>query len=311
MKNTGRVNFEKHRALLKDKLQQLMPETGDYPSAVKGLALYRRHGATDPKPVMYKPVIVVIFQGGKYVRIGADEYIYGQSSYFVAGVDMPASSAMLDSSPGKPFLSLALDLDKSLIAQIAAEVPPAPAKPGPARGAMVAAIDCELLDAFLRLLELLEKPEQISLLSPLIIKEIHYRLLAGPFGRRLRDICTQGTADNQISRAVGWLRDNFDQALSVDELARQANMAVSTFHKHFKEITALSPLQYQKRLRLEEARRLMLSLDYDASRASQTVGYESLPQFTREYKRLFGDPPRRDVIRMKGALDRFGETAVP
>ena len=167
------------------------------------------------------------------------------------------------------------------------------------KGLSVADVDPDILHAFLRLVELLEKPEQIPILGPLIVREIHYRLLIGPQGEFLRRLNTLGTQSNQIAQAITWLRDNYREPLQVDKLAQKVNMATSTFHRHFKEVTTLSPLQFHKRLRLYEAKRLMLTESKDASSASLAVGYESPTQFNREYKRLFGEPPHRDVMRMR------------
>lgn len=310
MKSVPRVDLEKSRSTLKDKLLDLMPEAGEYPAPFGCAVLHRVHTTMNTRPAVLKPVVVVIAQGQKCVRTEQDEYTYGESSYFIVGVDIPTTCAMKEPSPENPFLSMVLDLDRGLIAQIAAEVPPTPGgQDAASRGAMVADLDSDLIDAFLRLVELVERPEQATMLAPLIIKEIHYRLMSGPYGSQLRAINTFGTPSNQISQAVGWLRDNYKQPLQVDELARHVSMGTSTFHKRFKEITTLSPLQYQKRLRLEEAQRLMLTQDYDASRACVAVGYENLAQFNREYKRLYGEPPRRDIVRMKHTLGEFGHAA--
>lgn len=310
MKNTARVDLEKSRVTLKEKLLDLMPEAGEYFAPFGGAVLHRVHTTMNARPTVLKPVVVVIAQGEKCVRTEQAEYIYGESSYFIVGVDMPSTCAMKETSPENPFLSMVLDLDRGLIAQIAAEIPPTPGSHDAASGgAMVADLDSDLIDAFLRLVELVERPEQAAMLAPLVIKEIHYRLIAGPYGNQLRAINTVGTLSNQIAQAVGWLRDNYKQPLQVDELARLVNMGTSTFHKHFKWITSLSPLQYQKRLRLEEAQRLMLTQGFDASSACVAVGYENMAQFNREYKRLYGDPPRRDIVRMKQTVGEHGHTA--
>ena len=232
--------------------------------------------------------------------LGSEEYCYGENQCLVAGVDMPSSFYVTDASPERPFLALCLDLDKYLITRLAAEVPP-PCATGACsyKGLSVADVDPDILHAFLRLIELLEKPEQIPILGPLIVREIHYRLLIGPQGEFLRRLNTLGTQSNQIAQAITWLRDNYREPLQVDKLAQKVNMATSTFHRHFKEVTTLSPLQFHKRLRLYEAKRLMLTESKDASSASLAVGYESPTQFNREYKRLFGEPPHRDVMRMR------------
>lgn len=214
----------------------------------------------------------------------------------VTGVDMPAINYVTGASPEKPFLGVFINLDKYLIAQLAADIPPSSRlENGSYKGMAVAEVDPDVLDAFLRLTELLDKPKQIPVLAPMIIREIHYRLLIGPQGERLRMINTLGTQSNQIAKIITWLRDNYKEPVQVDELAGKVNMATSTFHRRFREVTTLSPLQFQKRLRLYEAQRLMLSENEDAATAGLTVGYESPTQFNREYKRLFGGPPYRHV----------------
>jgi len=213
-------------------------------------------------------------------------------------VDMPSSSFITAASPERPFLAVSLLLDKVLITRLAAETPlPSSLGKDSHKGISVASVDPDVLDAFLRLVELLGKPEQIPVLAPLIIREIHYRLLIGPQGGHLRRLNTFGTQSNQIAQAITWLRENFKKPLLVDELAQKVHMATSTFHRHFKEVTTLSPLQFHKRLRLFEAQRLMLAENENASTAGLAVGYESPTQFNREYKRLFGEPPHRDVVR--------------
>jgi transcriptional regulator GlxA family with amidase domain len=215
-------------------------------------------------------------------------------------VDIPSANHVITASPEKPFLAVTLGLDKYLITQLAAEIPPS-SRPGnnSYKGMAVAEVDPDVMDAFLRLVELLEKPEQIPVLAPMFIREIHYRLLIGPQGERLRMVNTLGTQINQIARTLTWLRDNYKAPLQVDELARKANMATSTFHRHFRQVTTISPLQFQKHLRLYEAQRLMLVENEDAAIAAMAVGYESSTQFNREYKRMFGEPPHRHVNRLR------------
>lgn len=296
---TSRLDLATAQTQLKRRLMDLVPDVGDWPTGVPGFTLYRRNTPDDPQPVVYKPVLILVAQGAKWARIGTEEYNYGEGDCFIAGVEMPVISCMHGITPERPFVSLSLDIDKTIIAQSAAEVPLPGLQEGEAcRGAAVHRIDADLLDAMLRLLELAGKPEMIAALSPLIIKEIHYRLLMGPFGNQLRAICTFGSQSNQISRAIDWLKDNYSVPLQVEELARQVHMATSTFHKHFKSMTSLSPLQYQKQLRLTEAQRLMVVEKLDASQAGLSVGYESQAQFNREYKRQFGEPPLRDVKRL-------------
>lgn len=183
------------------------------------------------------------------------------------------------------------------------EMPPASEKQsGRGGGLSIGELDADLLQCFLRLVELLDKPEQIRIRAPMVIREIHYLLLAGPQGESLRQLNTLGTQSNMIAQAISWLKDNYKEPLHVDELARRANMSSSTFHRHFKEITGLSPLQFHKQLRLHEAQRLMVLENRKASSVSLLVGYESDTQFNREYKRLFGEPPYRDKLQRQTFL---------
>jgi len=300
MAQKNRIGLAKANYLLKEKMLRWMPEPGLYPTAIKGLQIARHHDAKEIQNCIYRPLVAVIVQGTKRSVIGSEVYQYGENHCLVVGVDIPSANHSIVASPGQPFLAVALDLDKYLITQLAAEIPPS-SRPGnnAYKGMAVAEVDPDVMDAFLRLVELLEKPEQISVLAPMIIREIHYRLLIGPQGERLRMVNTLGSQSNQIARTIGWLRDNYKEPLQVDELAKKANMATSTFHRHFRQVTTLSPLQFQKCLRLYEAQRLMLVENEDAAIASLAVGYESPTQFNREYKRLFGEPPHRHVNRLR------------
>jgi AraC-like DNA-binding protein len=300
MREINRARLARANNLLKEKLLRWLPEPGRYPTAIEGFMIARRHDAKELENCVYKPLVAVVIQGSKRYVIGSEEYRYGENHCLVIGVDIPSANHVLVASPEKPFLAVTLDLDKYLITQLAAEIPPSSRfENGSYKGVAVAEVDPDVLDAFLRLVELLDKPEQIPVLAPMIIREIHYRLLIGPQGERLRMINTLGTQSNQITKSITWLRENYKEALQVDELARKANMATSTFHRHFRQVTTLSPLQFQKRLRLYEAQRLMLTENEDATIAALAVGYESPTQFNREYKRMFGEPPHRHVSQLR------------
>ncbi len=300
MTENNHTRLVKTNSLLKEKLLRRLPEPGRYPTAIEGFMISRRHDAKELENCVYKPLVAVVLQGTKRSVIGSEEYRYGENHCLVIGVDLPSANHLLFASPEKPFLAVTLDLDKYLITQLAAEIPPSSRfENGSHRGIAVAEVDPDVLDAFLRLVELLDRPEQIPVLAPMIIREIHYRLLIGPQGELLRMLNTLGTQSNQIARSISWLRDNYKEPLQVDELARRVNMATSTFHRHFRQVTTLSPLQFQKRLRLYEAQRLMLVENEDASIAALAVGYESATQFNREYKRQFGEPPYRHVSQMR------------
>jgi len=300
MIESDRAALVRTNNLLKEKLLRWMPGSGDYPTAIEGLTIFRRDKANQLENCFYKPLVAVIVQGFKRSVIGSEEYRYGENHCLVAGVDMPCVNYVTDASPQQPFLGLFVDLDKYLITQLAAEIPPSSRLGnGFYKGMSVTKVDLDVLGAFLRLAELLDKPDQIPILAPMIIREIHYRLLIGPQGEHLRMVNTLGTQSNQIAKTITWLRGNYKEPLRVDELAKEVNMATSTFHRHFRQLTTLSPLQFQKRLRLYEAQRLMLVEDEYADIAAQAVGYESPTQFNREYKRMFGDSPHRHVSRIR------------
>jgi AraC-type DNA-binding domain-containing proteins len=304
MAGEHRIDIDRAKELLKEHLFARLPQEGDYETGLTGVRIYRRDETSEPHTCFYQPMIVKMAQGCKRVVIGADEYRYGENDIMVTGVDMPGLGASCEATPDCPSLSINIDLDRNLIAQLALEIPCQTSEVGTVvRGIHVQPLDADLLDAFLRLTELFDSPDKLAVLGPMIVREIHYLLLIGPNGHRLRSFHALGSQANQVARAISWLKQNLAEAVQIEELAEKVNMAPSTFHRHFKGVTTLSPLQFQKRLRLHEAQRLMLIQNLDASRASAAVGYESLSQFTREYKRLFGDPPRKDVERLRtGAL---------
>ena len=287
---------------LKERLLRWLPQPGRVTTSIPGLFLSRRDVTNQAESCFYSPTVGIVVQGFKRSVIGNEEYQYGEGYCMMAGVDMPSVNHITVASPEKPFLALSIKLDRYLVTQLATEVPPNPkGNPGSYNGVVVSEVTFDILDAFLRLVGLLDTPERIPILAPMIIKEIHYGLLIGPQGGCLRLVSTLGTQTNQIAQAISWLRENYREVLQIEKLASQVNMAESTFHRHFRKVTGLSPLQFQKRLRLYEAQRLMLVEDKDAATAALHVGYESTTQFNREYKRQFGEPPHRDVSRMREA----------
>ncbi|CAK7032067.1 MAG: HTH-type transcriptional activator RhaS [Desulfovibrio sp.] len=294
-------------AILREKLLRRMPAPGTYPTPIPGFVLNRRDEVNIPENCWNKPILAMTVQGAKRVVVGTEEYRYGAGNCLLAGVDMPNLSYLTEASPENPYLVMTLELDSHLTTQLAAQIPPAKGagKTSTAGGSMggvaVMPTDPEILQAFGRMLDLLDTPEQIPLLAPLISREIHLLLLLGPQGELLKSLNTQGTQGNQIFQGINWLRDNFMQPLDVDDLARRLNMAPPTFRKHFKAVTSMSPTQYHKHLRLYEAQRRMLEDHEDVSKASYAVGYESLTQFNREYKRLFGDAPQRNVTQIQAS----------
>ena len=276
-------------------------------TAIPGLILARRIEPSEPISIMYEPRICVIAQGAKRVRLGDDAYVYDTHHFLLTSVDLPTFVQVIKASPEKPYLGLVLNIDQREISQLMVDSNLPPPRPQQSsRGMATGEVTLPLLAAFGRLIDLLDEPKDIPILAPVIEREIFYRLLVGDQGARLRQIAVVGSQSNQIARAIDWLKGNFTKPLRIDDLAAQVNMSTSTFHHHFRQVTAMSPLQYQKWLRLNEARRLMLAESQDATTAAFQVGYESPSQFSREYGRLFGAPPLRDItsLRLMAAPER-------
>ena len=285
---------------LKEKLLKWLPEQSRLETPIPGLALTRHDENTSAIRCFYTPMIALVVQGFKRSMIGDHEANYGELHCVTVGIDMPGVFHITDASPQAPFLSLSVKLDRRIITQLITEVPSiVTAQEGEVTPIVVDEAGKELLQVFSRLVELLDTPSRIPVLAPMIIREIHYYLLCGSQGKCLRLFNTNGTQANQIAQAISWLRENYTSPLRMEELARYVNMAPSTFNRHFKEVTSLSPLQFQKRLRLYEAERLMLLEGKDAGTAALMVGYESGSQFNREYKRQFGAPPRKDIAKKR------------
>src|SRR5574341_997438 len=240
-------------------------------TAIPGLILYQRATPTQPASAMYEPSVCVVAQGAKRVLLGDDAYVYDHQHFLITSVDLPTVVQIIKAS----------------------------------RGMAIGEVTLSLLTSIQRLVDLLSEPKDIPILAPIIQREISYRLLVSDQGARLRQMASAGSQSQQIARAIDWLKVNFMRPMRIDDLAAQVNMSTSTFHHHFRQVTAMSPLQYQKWLRLNEARRLMLAESQDATTAAFQVGYESPSQFSREYSRLFGAPPLRDItsLRLMAAPD--------
>jgi AraC-like DNA-binding protein len=250
---------------------------------------------------MCRPILQFVAQGAKRVTLGDETRDYADDHYLLVSFDLPIISEVRRASPALPFLALSLDLDLGSIAELMTFTDDRSSRDVPTeRGLAVGRLTFELEDSLVRLARVLAAPHEIAVLAPLIKREILYRLLVGEHGARLRHLVAVDSQSQHIARAIGWLRENYMQPLRIDVLAKLAAMSTSTFHLHFKAITAMSPLQYQKQLRLQEARRLMLSGAIDAASAGHRVGYDSASQFSREYGRLFGAPPRRDLALLRG-----------
>lgn len=280
---------------LKEKILKLLPEPGLVRTDIGGMT-YSGIVETDKlHRCFYEPLILLVLQGRKHAIIGSEKFSYGDGQCLVTSVDLPNVSYISEASRQRPYVAVLLPIDRQIIAQLIPEVPPVKLDALSFKGLSVADADHYVYDAFLRLMDLVEHPQQKSVMAPMIIREIHYRLMLGPLGSQLRMMNTMGTQSNQIAQAVEWLKANFKELLKIDKLAVRVGMAPSTFRRHFKQVTTLSPLQYQKRLRLYEAQRLMLMEGHTATSACYEVGYESHTQFSREYKRMFGEPPHKDV----------------
>lgn len=300
MSSTPHAELLRINDRIKEILLDHMPCPGTYDSTITGLTLCRLDACHLTTTCLGKPSASIIVQGEKIAMLGDQEIHYGEGQCLVTGVDMPNAFRVLQASHEHPFLAMSLELDRSLTGQVVKELRDTlPPMSCPDSGVSLGTSSPDLLDAFLRLARLLDTPERIPILAPLLTREIHYLLLIGPQGAGLRQLNTHGSQAHSIARATDWLRENYRKPLLVSELARQVNMGTSTFHRHFKAVTGMSPLQYHKRLRLYEAQRLMLAGEMDAGSAGLAVGYESTAQFNREYKRLFGEPPLRDLKRMR------------
>ncbi|HQB37897.1 MAG TPA: AraC family transcriptional regulator [Deltaproteobacteria bacterium] len=271
-----------------------------YTTAISGLSLFKREQPTEPVSGMYEPSICMVTQGTKRVLLGDETYVYDAQHYLITSVNLPTIVQITEASKEKPYLGLKLKLDLREVSQMMVDSNlPAPREQQSSRGIATGEVTLQLLTAMQRLVDLLAAPEDIPILAPIIQREIIYRLLVGDQGARLRQIASMGSQSQQIAKAIEWLKTNFTQPLRIDDIAALARMSTSTFHHHFRTVTALSPLQYQKHLRLHEARRLMLTEQLDAATAAFEVGYESPSQFSREYNRLFGAPPLRDITKLR------------
>ncbi|WP_428426107.1 AraC family transcriptional regulator [Pararhizobium sp.] len=284
-----------------DLIARFAKEDGDHPTAIPGVSVHRRSGTGTKSCGAYKPSLALIAQGAKQVVLGDEVYRYGGADYLLTSIDLPVTTQIVEASEEKPYLSVTFGIDTTRIALLL-ERAGGGVPASTARGMTVSSVTAELEDAAIRLLKLLDRPDDIPALLPLIEQEIIYRLLTGPQSARLRQMAVTESQSHQISRACVWLKEHYALPLKIEDLASRVSMSVSSLHHHFKAITAMSPMQYQKQLRLQEARRLMLEDMLDAGSAGHQVGYESQSQFSREYARQFGEPPLRDVGRVRRSL---------
>ncbi len=284
------------RASLARKIAAHIHVEGPVATAVPGLGLSRRSAPSECYSAAYEPELVVFAQGDKQINVGGTTHVCDGANFLLTSIDLPVVSQITKASKSEPFLALVLKLEMSVVREILSQdefwVTDVATR---TRGMAVGNTTVEMLNACCRLLDLLDAPEDIPFLGSLMQREILYRVLRGPLGKHLRAIATLGEQSNRTSKAVAWLKANYTKPLRVDDLAQVAQMGVSTLHHHFRSLTAMSPLQYQKRLRLHVARVRMMTEGLDAASAAFEVGYESASQFNREYSRFFGQPPMRDI----------------
>ena len=274
---------------------------GVHATAIPRLTLARASHTQHPVHSVYEPAFCVLAQGSKRVLLGGEVYVYDSSHYLVVAQNLPVAGQVIDASPEAPYLGLRLDFDVKDIAALALELKLREVLPVRAsqRGMFTGEISSTLLDPLLRLVKLLASPEDVPALAPLITREILYRLLRSPDGWRLAQMAVVDSHSQRITQAISLLSRRFQEPLRVEDLANEVHMSVSSLHHHFKAVTAMSPLQFQKQLRLQEARRILIGENVDAATAGHRVGYDSQSQFNREYSRFFGSPPARDVKRLR------------
>jgi AraC-like DNA-binding protein len=292
-----------------DLIASYAKEDGEHRTPIKGLMVNRLSTIGMPVCSAFKASFGLVVQGTKEVVLGNETYRYGGSDFLLTSLDLPVTSRVVDASAEEPYMSIGFEIDFGKLASLVQTHGPAPASPQidtSERGMVVTQVTDDLVDAVIRLLRLLDRPQEIPMLAPLLEQEIYYRLLSGPQGPRLQRMAMVESQSHQIGKACAWLKEYYALPLRIEELAHRVSMSVSSLHHHFKAVTAMSPMQYQKRLRLQEARRLMLEEMLDAGSAGHQVGYESQSQFSREYARQYGEPPLRDVGRARRSLiERF------
>jgi AraC-like DNA-binding protein len=300
---TGRA--QAYRSELVERITQVVREDGRL-EPLNGL-YFNRSSTLKRLHSVSEPCFCVVAQGSKEILLGDERYQYDPAHYLLFTAELPVVSQVIEASPEQPYLSLRLNLDPALVSSVMVEAGHVVTRSqANARAINVSPLDDSLLDAVVRLVRLVDTPDEARFLAPLITREIVYRLLIGNQGDRLRYISVQRGHTHRIARAIERFHKEFDQQLRIEDMAQELGMSVSSFHQHFKAVTALSPLQFQKQLRLQEARRLMLGEQLDAASAGFQVGYDDASHFNREYKRLFGLPPMRDVERLREAAWQNG-----
>lgn len=296
------VEVSEKRKVLKSLIMRWISDAERFETPIEGLYFVQVHSDNRPISTCYVPSLCMIVQGAKRLMVGGESIVYDENHYLVSSRDVPVIAQPFGMTQEHPFLALVFQFDMNLLSRLMAEIPSELVEQASSGPLMVTSVDSDLLDAFIRLVKLLDVPKDIPVLKPLILHEIYYRLLSGPQGMQLRKLTVNSGVQDQIRRTVNWLHENYHQSVPVSKLAAMAGMSPSTFNQHFRKLTAMTPIQFQKRLRLIEARRLMLTENLDANHAAYVVGYESASQFSREYHRYFGAPPKKDISQIKQPL---------
>jgi len=290
---------------LAKRIERYSPRDGIHETTIESLSFIRLSHVSEPKYGVFKPSLCIIVQGAKDVWLAQERFRYSPTDYLVTSVDLPVIGQVVEASSEVPYLSLKLEITPSQILEVLNDTEvQISVKENVKRAMFVSQIEFSLLDAVLRLVRLLDTPKDIPVLAPLFIKEILYRVLQGQHGTTLEQIAIEGSSTYRIKDVIEQIMTNYSRSFRIEELAKIVNMSVPTLHRHFKEVTAMSPIQFQKQLRLQEARRLLLAESTDAADVAFRVGYESPSQFSREYSRLFGLPPIEDIKRMRTQYDQ-------
>jgi AraC-like DNA-binding protein len=316
MDYNGAIKDDNKEVLMSDRIDQLKDELaklierysgkdGVHSTAIPSLFFIHRSNVTSPKHGVYRPSLCIIVQGAKEVLLGQERFRYGPADYLVSSVYLPVKSQVMKASSDVPYLALTLQFTPSQILEVLSDsVIPIGKKENAKRAMFVSPMELSMLDAVARLARLLDNPKDIPVLAPLFTKEILYWVLQGQHGIALEQIAIEGSSTNRIRDVIEHIKDNYDKSFRIEELAEIATMSVASLHRHFKEVTSVSPIQFQKQLRLQEARHLLLSESTDAADVAFQVGYESPTQFNREYSRMFGFSPREDIKRLRAEYDQ-------
>ncbi|MBW9052875.1 AraC family transcriptional regulator [Rhizobium mesosinicum] len=272
------------------------------PTIIPGLVLHQMETSIHPIHALYHPRVCIILRGGKTVSLGDERFHVDQSTFLLVTVDLPVASQVFKADDGKSHLALTLDLERTMLADVLQRLPPHHTPTSPPAGIIASELTGSLLEPFARLLNLLDNPDEVEFIRPLIVQEIHYRLARSGLGERLGQFARSGSHLWQIGKATSWIKANYKEPMRIEELSEMAGMSVTSFHRHFKAVTLMTPIQYRTQIRLQEARRILISERAPAGTAGVAVGYDSQSQFSRDYKRMFGAPPASDAVRLVGTV---------